>query len=92
MLPVRSSLVSAPSEVPEAPPQSHVAARVVRPLTALGCGSWEDRAVPSLFASYLRVYEPLTAFDRDRQSYWRRYVSEGRAVAPMEGPAGSGRR
>ena len=24
--------------------------------------------MPSLFASYLRVYEPLTAFDRDRQS------------------------
>ncbi|MCX4468995.1 hypothetical protein C5N14_10710 [Micromonospora sp. MW-13] len=42
--------------------------------------------MPSLFASYLRVYEPLTAFDRDRQSYWRRYVSEGRAVAPSEGP------
>jgi hypothetical protein len=42
--------------------------------------------VPSLFASYLRVYEPLTAFDRKRQLYWRRYVREGRAVAPMEGP------
>ncbi|SIQ62161.1 hypothetical protein [Micromonospora avicenniae] len=42
--------------------------------------------MPSLFASYLRVYEPLSAFDRDRQSYWRRYVSEGRAVAPVEGP------
>jgi hypothetical protein len=42
--------------------------------------------VPSLFASYLRVYEPLTAFDRDRQLFWRRYVKEGRAVAPTEGP------
>jgi hypothetical protein len=42
--------------------------------------------VPSLFASYLRVYEPLTAFDRDRQLFWRRYVKEGRAVAPLEGP------
>jgi hypothetical protein len=42
--------------------------------------------VPSLFASYLRVYEPLTAFDRDRQMFWRRYVREGRAVAPIEGP------
>lgn len=42
--------------------------------------------MPSLFASYLRVYEPLTAFDRDRQSYWRRYVAEGRAVAPQDGP------
>jgi hypothetical protein len=42
--------------------------------------------VPSLFASYLRVYEPLTAFDRDRQVFWRRYVREGRAIAPAEGP------
>ena len=42
--------------------------------------------MPSLFASYLRVYEPLTAFDRDRQTFWRRYVREGRAVAPLEGP------
>ncbi|MFX0593202.1 hypothetical protein [Melissospora conviva] len=42
--------------------------------------------MPPLFASYLRVYEPLTAFDRDRQQYWRRYVEQGRAVAPAEGP------
>ncbi|MEV0155359.1 hypothetical protein AB0H57_16670 [Micromonospora sp. NPDC050686] len=42
--------------------------------------------MPSLFASYLRVYEPLSAFDRDRQSFWRRYVSDGRAVAPADGP------
>ncbi|MEV4535414.1 hypothetical protein AB0J82_16445 [Asanoa sp. NPDC049518] len=42
--------------------------------------------MPSLFASYLRVYEPLTAFDRERQVFWRRYVREGRAVAPQEGP------
>lgn len=45
--------------------------------------------MPSLFASfasYLRVYEPLAAFDRERQVYWRRYVREGRAVGPLEGP------
>ncbi|GLH94868.1 hypothetical protein [Phytohabitans aurantiacus] len=42
--------------------------------------------MPSLFASYLRVYEPLTAFDRDRQVFWRRYVREGRAIAPTDGP------
>ncbi|MFY1635170.1 hypothetical protein ACN27F_18165 [Solwaraspora sp. WMMB335] len=42
--------------------------------------------MPSLFASYLRVYEPLAAFDRERQIYWRRYVREGRAVGPLEGP------
>ncbi len=42
--------------------------------------------VPPLFAAYLRVYEPLSAFDREQQHYWRRYVQEGRAVAPCEGP------
>ncbi|ASW53078.1 hypothetical protein [Plantactinospora sp. KBS50] len=42
--------------------------------------------MPSLFASYLRVYEPLTAFDRDRQTFWRRYVQSGRAVTPLDGP------
>jgi hypothetical protein len=51
-----------------------------------GTETWHDRGVPSLFASYLRVYEPLTAFDRERQVFWRRYVKEGRAVAPAEGP------
>jgi len=42
--------------------------------------------VPSQFAAYLRVYEPLAAFDRDRQRYWRRYLDEGRAVGSAEGP------
>lgn len=42
--------------------------------------------MPSLFAAYLRVYEPLTAFDRERQVFWRRYVREGRAVTPVDGP------
>ena len=42
--------------------------------------------MPTLFASYLRVYEPLSAFDRRSQVYWRRYVHEGRAVTPAEGP------
>ncbi|MFG1607265.1 hypothetical protein [Actinoplanes sp. NPDC049265] len=42
--------------------------------------------MPSLFASYLRVYEPLTAFDRERQVYWRRYAREGRALGLAEGP------
>jgi hypothetical protein len=42
--------------------------------------------VPSNFAAYLRVYEPLSAFDRDRQLYWRRYVKDGRAIAPVDGP------
>lgn len=38
------------------------------------------------FAAYLRVYEPLDAFDRDRQHHWQRYVREGRAVTPVDGP------
>lgn len=42
--------------------------------------------MPANFAAYLRVYEPLTAFDRERQLYWRRYVKDGRAVAPTDGP------
>ncbi len=42
--------------------------------------------MPSNFAAYLRVYEPLSAFDRERQVFWRRYVKEGRAVAPADGP------
>ncbi|BCJ43765.1 hypothetical protein GCM10010168_39260 [Actinoplanes ianthinogenes] len=42
--------------------------------------------MPSLFASYLRVYEPLTAFDRERQVFWRRYAKEGRDLGPVEGP------
>lgn len=42
--------------------------------------------MPSQFAAYLRVYEPLAAFDRDRQRYWRRYLDEGRAVGSAEGP------
>ena len=42
--------------------------------------------MPALFASYLRVYEPLSAFDTQSQSYWRGYVHDGRAVTLAEGP------
>jgi hypothetical protein len=42
--------------------------------------------VPSLFASYLRVYEPLAAFDTDRQQFWARYAQEGRAMGLVDGP------
>ncbi len=42
--------------------------------------------MPSLFASYLRVYEPLTAFDSERQRFWRAYAQQGRAAGPVEGP------
>ncbi len=55
-------------------------------LWSAGHDPCDDRAVPTLFASYLRVYEPLSAFDKQRQVYWRRYVHDGRAVTPVEGP------
>jgi hypothetical protein len=42
--------------------------------------------VRTLFAAYLRVYEPLSAFDRQRQVYWRRYAHDGRAVTTAAGP------
>ena len=42
--------------------------------------------MPSLFASYLRVYEPLSAFDKQSQVYWRGYVHDGKAVTLAEGP------
>src|ERR1700742_2195935 len=48
--------------------------------------AWHDPSVPANFASYLRVYEPLTAFDRERQVFWRKYAREGRALGPVEGP------
>jgi hypothetical protein len=32
------------------------------------------------FAAYLRVYEPLAAFDGDERRYWEAYVADGRAV------------
>jgi hypothetical protein len=42
--------------------------------------------VPTQFAAYLRVYEPLTAFTPDRQRFWRKYVAEGKAVGLSDGP------
>lgn len=39
------------------------------------------------FAAYLRVYEPLEAFDDEQRRYWQRYVREGRAVATVDGPS-----
>jgi hypothetical protein len=42
--------------------------------------------VPALSASYLRVYEPISAFDKQSQLYWRGYVHDGRAVTLAEGP------
>jgi hypothetical protein len=63
---------------------------MIRRIVYVGSGKPARRGtianVPSNFAAYLRVYEPLTAFDRERQLYWRRYVKEGRAVAPLDGP------
>lgn len=44
-------------------------------------------AVPSPFAAYLRVYEPLVAFSRAQQHQWRVYAAEGHAPGTDEGPA-----
>lgn len=38
------------------------------------------------FAAYLRVYEPLIAFERARQLHWRQYLAAGRAVPQVAGP------
>jgi hypothetical protein len=42
--------------------------------------------VSALSTSYLRVYEPLSAFDKQSQIYWRGYLHDGRAVTLAEGP------
>jgi hypothetical protein len=42
--------------------------------------------VSALSTSFLRVYEPLSAFDKQSQIYWRGYVHDGRAVTLSEGP------
>ena len=60
--------------------------RETRALWSTDANPCDDRAVPSLFASYLRVYEPLSAFDKQSQTYWRGYVHEGKAVTLAEGP------
>ena len=39
------------------------------------------------FAAYLRVYEPLAAFDGDERRYWEQYVADGRAVDRETGVA-----
>lgn len=41
----------------------------------------------SPFCAYLRVYEPLAAFDRERQQRWQAQAAEGRVVTTREGPA-----
>ncbi|MGH3648677.1 MAG: hypothetical protein ACRDTM_16075 [Micromonosporaceae bacterium] len=43
--------------------------------------------MPSPFAAYLRVYEPLVAFSRAQQQQWRVYAAEGHAPGTGEGPA-----
>ena len=39
------------------------------------------------FAAYLRVYEPLAAFDGDERRYWEQYVADGRAADREAGVA-----
>jgi hypothetical protein len=35
--------------------------------------------------AWLRVYEPLAAFDGDERRYWEQYLADGRALDPDEG-------
>lgn len=42
---------------------------------------------PTTATAYLRVYEPLAAFDGEERRYWERYVRSGRAPSPAEGVA-----
>lgn len=37
--------------------------------------------------AYLRVYQPLSAFDDGERGWWTRYVAERRAPGPLDGPA-----
>jgi hypothetical protein len=39
------------------------------------------------FAAYLRVYEPLAAFEGDERRYWEAYVADGRALSAEQGVA-----
>lgn len=39
------------------------------------------------YAAYLRVYEPLAAFDETERGWWQRYASERRAPDLRAGPA-----
>jgi hypothetical protein len=38
-------------------------------------------------SSWLRVYEPLAAFDGDERRYWEQYLADGRALDPADGAA-----
>ncbi|CAM3197517.1 hypothetical protein [Stackebrandtia soli] len=38
-------------------------------------------------AAYLRVYEPLAAFDDEQAEFWRRYAENGPQVSVEDGPA-----
>lgn len=42
---------------------------------------------PGVFAAWLRVYEPLAAFDGDERRYWQAYIAQGRVRDPEDGVA-----
>ncbi len=39
------------------------------------------------YLAFLRVYEPLAAFEGEQRQHWESYVAEGLAPAPVEGAA-----
>lgn len=47
----------------------------------------DDSAVHPPYAAYLRVYEPLAAFDDGERAWWQRYVAERRGPDLETGPA-----
>jgi hypothetical protein len=47
----------------------------------------DDLPVHPPYAAYLRVYEPLAAFDESERSWWQRYAAERRGPDRQTGPA-----
>jgi hypothetical protein len=50
-------------------------------------GPCDDLPVHPPYAAYLRVYEPLAAFDDGERAWWQRYTTERRAPDLRTGPA-----
>jgi hypothetical protein len=50
-------------------------------------GPCDDLPVHPPYAAYLRVYEPLAAFEEAERGWWERYAAESRAPDPRTGPA-----
>jgi hypothetical protein len=64
-----------------------VPARRVCQVPAIYPGPCDDLPVHPPYAAYLRVYEPLAAFEEAERGWWERYAAESRAPDPRTGPA-----